>query len=47
MHLSYVYALANQRWDEMLDCFIDDAITDLWNHGQCNGKKEAVCSINS
>lgn len=29
MHIGYVYALATQQWEEMLDCFIEDAVTDL------------------
>jgi hypothetical protein len=40
MHIGYVYALASQQWDKMLDCFTEDAVTDLWNHGLCRGKTE-------
>jgi hypothetical protein len=40
MHIGYVYALASQQWDEMLDCFTEEAVTDLWHHGLCKGKKE-------
>jgi ketosteroid isomerase-like protein len=40
MHREYVYALASQQWDDMLDCFADDGVADIWNHGPRKGKKE-------
>ncbi len=36
----YIYALASQQWDDMLDCFADDAVADIWTHGPRKGKKE-------
>ena len=40
MHNNYVYALASQHWDDMLDCFTEDAVADIWTHGPRKGKKE-------
>ena len=40
LHIGYVYALNSLQWDEMLDCFTEDAVIDLWNHGLCHGKTE-------
>ncbi len=40
LHLSYVYALNSLQWDDMLACFTEDAIIDLWDHGVCKGKQE-------
>ena len=40
LHIGYVYALNSLQWDEMLDCFTEDAVIDLWNHGLCRGKSE-------
>ena len=40
LHRRYVYALASQQWDDMLDCFADDAGADIWTHGLRRGKKE-------
>lgn len=38
LHLGYVYALNSLQWDAMLACFTEDAVTDLWDHGLCQGK---------
>lgn len=40
LHRNYVYALASQQWDDMLDCFAEDAVADIWTHGLRRGKKE-------
>ncbi len=40
LHRKYVYALASQQWDDMLDYFIDDGIADIWQWGLRKGKKE-------
>lgn len=36
----YVYALASQQWDDMLECFAEDGSADIWTHGLKKGKKE-------
>jgi len=36
----YIYALASQQWDDMLDCFAEDGSADIWTHGLKKGKKE-------
>jgi len=40
LHREYVYALASQQWDDMLDCFADDGIADIWQWGPRKGRKE-------
>ena len=40
LHRDYVYALASQQWDDMLTCFADDGVADIWTHGPRRGKKE-------
>ena len=40
MHRDYVYALASQQWDDMLDCFTEDGVADIWQWGLRRGKKE-------
>lgn len=40
LHRDYVYALASQQWDDMLDCFAEDGSADIWTHGVRRGKKE-------
>jgi hypothetical protein len=47
LHRKYVYALASQQWDDMLDCFAEDATTDIWTHGLRRGKKEIGELFNS
>jgi hypothetical protein len=29
LHISYVYALSNMQWDDMVECFADDALLDV------------------
>ncbi len=40
LHINYVYLLCNLQWDDMLDCFAEDATLDLLDHGVRRGKKE-------
>ena len=40
MHNDYIYALASQQWDDMLDCFAEDSVADIWTHGPRKGKRE-------
>lgn len=40
LHIGYVYALNSLQWDVMLDCFTENAVIDLWDHGVCRGKNE-------
>ena len=40
LHRKYTYALGSQQWDDMLDCFTEDALVDIWTHGLRKGKKE-------
>jgi len=36
----YIFGLASQQWDDMLDCFAEDGSADIWTHGLKKGKKE-------
>jgi len=40
LHINYVYLLCNLQWDDMLDCFAENATLDLLDHGVRKGKKE-------
>jgi len=40
LHRKYVYCLCSRQWDELLDCFADDAVTDIGSNGLRLGKKE-------
>jgi hypothetical protein len=39
LQLTYVNCLTTTRWDELIDCFSDDAVVDL-DSGFARGKKE-------
>jgi len=40
LHREYVFGLASQQWDDMLDCFAEDAIADIFRWGLRKGKAE-------
>jgi uncharacterized protein (TIGR02246 family) len=40
LHYEYVYALASQQWDDMLECFTEDGVADIFTWGIRHGKKE-------
>lgn len=40
LHINYVYLLCNLQWDDMLECFAEDATLELLDQGVCQGKKE-------
>jgi hypothetical protein len=40
LHRTYVYCLSSRQWDDLLDCFAEDAIADIGQHGLRRGKKE-------
>ena len=37
-HHEYVFYLNNRQWDDMADCFTEDAFANI--HGPCSGKEE-------
>jgi ketosteroid isomerase-like protein len=39
LHREYIYFLANRQWDDLLDCFAEDASYDISDHGPRYGKK--------
>jgi ketosteroid isomerase-like protein len=40
LHRQYVFWLNSQEWDEMIDCFTEDAIADIGRHGEHKGREE-------
>lgn len=40
LHVKYVYLLCEQRWDDMVECFAEDATLELLDQGVAKGKKE-------
>jgi hypothetical protein len=40
LHINYVYLLCNLQWEDMLDCFAEDATMELLDQGVRKGKKE-------
>ena len=40
LHRKYVFCLSSREWDDLLDCFAEDATADIWKHGLRRGKKE-------
>ncbi len=39
-HINYVYLLCNLQWDDMVECFAEDATMELLGEGVVRGKKE-------
>jgi ketosteroid isomerase-like protein len=37
-HREYIFFLNNRQWDDMAECFTEDASADI--HGACSGKEE-------
>jgi len=40
LHINYVYLLCNLQWDDMVQCFAEDATMELLDQGVVRGKKE-------
>ena len=40
LHINYVYLLCNLQWDDMVECFAEDATMELLDQGISRGKKE-------
>ena len=36
----YIYWLINRQWDEVIDCFTEDATANVYNHGLRKGKAD-------
>ena len=39
LHRNYAYWMSNNQWEEMIECFSDDAVADAPNTGVIKGKK--------
>lgn len=42
MHIRYILALNHQNFEEMIDCFTEDAILEYVGVGRCEGKEEVA-----
>jgi ketosteroid isomerase-like protein len=40
LHHEYVFRLNNRQWDDIVDCFVDDATANIGAHGLRRGKAE-------
>jgi hypothetical protein len=40
MHNEYIFSLRNKQYEEMIECFADNAIVEIRNFGARTGKKE-------
>ena len=40
MHREYVFWLVNHQWEDMVDCFTEDATAVIATNPPCQGKKE-------
>ena len=40
LHRRYMYYVNSHQWDDVLDCFTDDAVADIGMHGYHQGKDE-------
>jgi ketosteroid isomerase-like protein len=40
LHKEYVFCLACRQWDDLLDCFMEDATAEIGDYGLRRGKKE-------
>ena len=43
LHTNYIYWLCKLQWDNMLDCFAEDATLELMDQGVRKGGKRRVC----
>jgi hypothetical protein len=44
LHNQYIYFLLNNQWEDMADCFAEDAYVNIWRHGGHKGK-EAIYKL--
>jgi hypothetical protein len=42
LHHNYAFWLTSSQWDEISDCFAEDAEVNIWKHGPRKGKKEIL-----
>jgi len=40
LHRKYIFSLSSRAWDDLLDCFAEDSVADIGQHGFRQGKKE-------
>lgn len=39
LHINYVYLLCNLQWEDMLECFAEDATLELLDQGSVRARK--------
>ena len=46
LHRDYIFWLSNHQWDEMVECFAEDAVAEIGIHGEQRGKEAIRASFN-
>jgi len=47
LHRDYIFWLSNHQWDDMVDCFSEDAVAEIGKHGEQKGKESIRASFNN
>jgi len=47
LHRDYIFWLSNHQWDDMIECFTEDAVAWIGKHGEQRGKKAIKASFDS
>ena len=47
LHRDYIFWLSNHQWDQMIECFAEDAIAWIGKHGEQKGKNAIKASFDS
>ncbi|MFC1533730.1 nuclear transport factor 2 family protein [Thermodesulfobacteriota bacterium] len=47
LHRDYIFWLSNHQWDDMVDCFAEDAVAEIGKHGEQKGKNAIRASFDS
>jgi hypothetical protein len=47
LHRDYIFWLSNHQWDDMVECFTEDAVAWIGKHGEQKGKEAIRASFDS
>jgi ketosteroid isomerase-like protein len=47
LHRDYIFWLSNHQWDQMIECFAEDAVAWIGKHGEQKGKNAIKASFDS
>jgi hypothetical protein len=47
LHRDYIFWLSNHQWDDMIECFTEDAVAWIGKHGEQRGKSAIRASFDS